>query len=47
MLTEKMAETGEQKQKLASVEPEFWIKKWDDGEIGWHKDFVDVMLQVN
>ena len=40
-----MAESGEQ--KLASVKPELWIKGWEVGEIGWHKDFVDVMLQVN
>ena len=45
LFTEKMAEAG--KQKLRSVEPEYWIKRWDDGEIGWHKDFVDVMLKVN
>ena len=58
-LLREMAESGEQKlasgeqklasgeQKLASVEPEFWIRRWDEGQIGWHKDFVDVMLKVN
>ena len=39
-----MSEPG--KQELPSVNPEFWVKRWDDGQIGWHKDFVDVMLQV-
>lgn len=40
-----MAWFGEQ--NLSSVESEYWVKRWDAGDIGWHLDFVDEKLQVD
>ena len=40
-----MSESGEK--NLSSVQREYWIKRWDEGDVGWHLDFVDNMLKVD
>ena len=32
---------------LQSERPEYWLKKWEDGQTNWHEDSFDLALNVS